>query len=120
MRLRGPKYGNQKTDGSASRRESKRLQELQLLEKAGKIFHLRTQVTFELIPPQYEEGKMVERAAKYVADAVYYDKAVSETHAALRAAYGMVVEDSKGFRTPTYILKRKLMMHVHGIRIREV
>ena len=31
-----------------------------------------------------------------------------------------VVEDTKGYKTPDYIIKRKLMLQVHGIRIREV
>ena len=31
-----------------------------------------------------------------------------------------VVEDTKGHRTEKYIIKRKLMLYVHGIRIREV
>ena len=31
----------------------------------------------------------------------------------------LVVEDSKGFRTKDYIIKRKLMLHEHGIRIKE-
>ena len=31
-----------------------------------------------------------------------------------------VVEDTKGFRTKDYIIKRKLMLQVHGIRIREI
>ena len=32
----------------------------------------------------------------------------------------MIVEDAKGVRTDTYIIKRKLMLERHGIRIREV
>ena len=31
-----------------------------------------------------------------------------------------VVEDTKGVKTPVYILKRKLMQWVHGIRVVEV
>ena len=30
-----------------------------------------------------------------------------------------VVEDCKGYRTDTYKLKKKLMLWVHGIRIKE-
>ena len=29
------------------------------------------------------------------------------------------MEDAKGFRTKEYLLKRKLMLLVHGIRIKE-
>ena len=45
----------------------------------------------------------------YYADFVYKDKE------------GVLhVEDTKGFKTKDYIIKRKLMLHVHGIRIHEV
>lgn len=32
----------------------------------------------------------------------------------------MVVEDAKGMRTKEYIIKRKLMLKIYGIRIREI
>jgi Protein of unknown function (DUF1064) len=50
-----------------------------------------------------------ERAVEYRADFVYRDK-VGE----------LVVEDAKGVRTKDYVIRRKLMLSVHGIRIREV
>ena len=68
-----------------------------------------------LIPAQKIDGKVFERAVKYRADFVYKDKN-GET----------VVEDVKGYRDPSsagfakFVLKRKLMLYVHGIRIREV
>jgi len=110
-----------------SKREAKRHQELLLLERAGVISDLRTQVAFELLPAFFEEvptgefykrgpkkgqPKMkkvcVEQSVKYVADFVYYENDKR------------IVEDAKGFRTDDYIIKRKLMLHVHGIRIKEV
>ena len=113
------KYGNRKTevDGITfdSVKEAKRWSELKLLEKAGEISYLRRQVSFELIPPQCENGKVVERACNYVADFVYMDKSNPNGE-----HNGMVVEDTKGFRTPDYIIKRKLMLHVWGIRIKEI
>ena len=63
---------------------------------------------FELIPSQYRDGRCVERAAHYIADFVYMEDGKK------------VVEDTKGFRTKDYILKRKLMLMVHNIRIKEV
>lgn len=125
------KYGNRKVviDGIEfhSRKEARRYQELLLLEKAGAIQDLRRQVPFELIPAQYEEvytGEYykrgprmgepkkkrvcVEKAVTYYADFVYIEG--GET----------VVEDTKGFKTPEYILKRKLMRHLLGIRIKEL
>ena len=115
------KYHAVKSGGYDSKKEARRGQELLLLERAGKIYDLKRQVTYQLIPVQREEptkgprggliqGKVIERAAKYVADFVYTDAETGET----------VVEDAKGVRTPEYVLKRKLMLWIHGIRIREV
>ena len=75
---------------------------LRLLERAGKISDLKRQVSFELIPKQ--EG---ERACSYVADFTYYENGK------------LVVEDCKGFKTDAYKIKKKLMLWVHGIRIKE-
>ena len=32
----------------------------------------------------------------------------------------LVVEDTKGVKTKEYIIKRKLMLYIHGIKIKEV
>ena len=57
---------------------------------------------------QFKPGKVLERATYYVADFVYEENGKK------------VVEDTKGVKTKDYILKRKLMLWVHGIRVREV
>lgn len=121
----GNKYHNKKItiEGLTfdSKREAKRYQELRLLEKAGKIRDLRTQVKFVLIPAQREPdiigpkggkkpGKLLERECAYIADFVYRDIATDRTE----------VEDTKGMRTADYILKRKMMLYFYGIRIREI
>jgi len=115
MRVSGrPKYRNTPTNGYASKREAARANYLHALHKAGEIENLREQVRYELLPAQYDltTGKLVERACHYVADFVYD----------VRVDSGLttVVEDSKGMRTPNYILKRKLMLYMHGVRITEV
>ena len=121
------KYGNRKitVDGVTfdSRKEYLRWCELCLLEKAGHITDLRRQVKYELIPAQCEEyerysqktGKrlkngtrVVEKECAYIADFVYLQ--VGQT----------VVEDTKGYKTEAYIIKRKLMLYFHGIRIHEI
>lgn len=106
------KYGSRKVtrDGMTfdSQKEYKRFCELRLLEKAGKITDLQWQVKFELIPSQRIGGKVVERACAYVADFVYMENGKK------------VVEDTKGFKTTDYIIKRKLMLWVHGIKIKEI
>lgn len=114
------KYKNQSNSDGDSKAERIRKAELELLEKQGKISKLRYQVKYELIPAQYgkvskfEKGKLVEkfgcieRATSYIADFVYLDSAGIE-----------IVEDVKGMETPDYIIKRKLMLQVHGIRINQ-
>lgn len=102
------KYNNKKirVDGRLfdSKREAARWQELCLLERGGEITELERQVEYELIPKQ--DG---ERAVKYIADFRYIDHDGKT-----------VVEDAKGVKTPVYILKRKLMLYMHGIRVVEV
>lgn len=105
-----PKYHNVKTRGYDSAKEAERARVLHLLEKAGKIRDLREQVRIELIPAQYEGRKCVERKVEYIADFVYVDCVTEET----------VVEDVKGVRTKEYVIKRKLLLWRHGIRIKEV
>lgn len=123
------KYGNKKyttEDGITfdSLREACRWSELVALQKAGVIHDLKRQVKFVLIPTQREEGtevykrgekagqkkpgKMIESECAYYADFCYYEG---------NGQY--VVEDSKGFRTPEYVMKRKLMLYRYGIRIKE-
>ena len=121
------KYHSRKitSDGETfdSVKEYQRWCELKLLERAGKITDLKRQVPFELIPAQYEplerysektgkrlkDGKRcIEQSVVYNADFVYLQNGEQ------------VVEDTKGMRTEKYIIKRKLMLWVHGIRIREV
>ena len=69
-----------------------------------------TFTVYMILPAQYDEkGKLVERAVNYIADFTYNDEN------GLR-----VVEDAKGMKTKEYIIKRKLMLHIHGIRIKEV
>lgn len=111
------KYKARKTvvDGITfdSKKEAARYRELKLLEWAGKIRNLELQKKFVLIPAQRAAGRLVEREVCYKAD-FCYDERSDELNAWLP-----VVEDYKGAKTRDYILKRKLMLWVHGIRIRE-
>lgn len=120
------KYNNKKVIVNGikfdSKKEAKRYKELSLFEKAGVISDLQMQVKFLLIPSQYEiverygkKGnklqsgtKCVEKECSYFADFVYYRNGEQ------------VVEDTKGFKTPEYIIKRKLMLFKYGIKIKEV
>ena len=107
------KYGAKKVTVNGiqfdSKREARRYLDLSAMEMAGQIRDLQLQVKFELIPSQRIDGKVVERSCDYVADFTYYDK-----------DGWYVVEDTKGMKTKDYIIKRKLMLYIHKIRIREV
>ena len=108
----GSKYGNKKVEINGiqfdSKREARRYLDLKAMEMAGQIQNLQLQVKYQLIPSQKIDGKVVEREVTYVADFVYEQDGT------------VVVEDSKGHRTKDYILKRKMMLFFHGIRIKEV
>lgn len=104
------KYHAEKRDGYDSKKEYYRAQQLKLWLKAGVISDLREQVVFLLIPSQTNSEGVEEKPVRYKADFVYIDNATGQT----------VVEDTKGFRTPEYIIKRKLMLMVHGITIKEI
>lgn len=106
------KYNNKTTqtfDGNVhdSRKEANRWSQLLLLEKAGVISDLKRQVRYELIPKQ--EG---ERAVYYVADFEYIENGKK------------VVEDVKGYKEGlayrVFAIKRKLMLYVHGIKVKEI
>ena len=48
-----------------SKKEMQRYAELRLLEKAGKIFDLQLQKTFELVPAQYETSTEYYKKGKH-------------------------------------------------------
>lgn len=130
MRYAQSKYYNKKVvvDGIEfdSKKEGQRYRELSLMQRAGKISGLRLQVPFELVPNQYETvtvqlktktkqvKKLVERKIEYIADFVYTDLETNET----------VVEDVKGYKQggayAVFQIKRKLMLSVYGIKVREI
>lgn len=109
------KYGNRKVelDGETfdSMKEANRWAELTLMQRAGEIYELKRQVPFVVIPIQKgEDGKVLEREVRYIADFTY--RRMTD--------HRLVVEDTKGMKTREYIIKRKLMLYRHGLRISEV
>lgn len=126
------KYNNKRVmvDGIKfdSKKEAKRYQELKMLEQAGHITDLKRQAKYVLIPTQYElsgeiytkgkekgkpkKGKLIERECAYYADFVYTENGKT------------VVEDVKGYRDGQaynlFTIKRKLMLYVHNIKIKEM
>lgn len=104
------KYHAKKVGGHASKKEHNRACQLKMMQRARLISELREQVPYILIPAQRDSaGTLLEKRCSYIADFVYKDSQGNE-----------IVEDTKGVRTPEYILKRKLMLLVHGIRIKEL
>lgn len=118
----GTKYKNQKIifngETFQSKKEYHRWVELCLMERAGVISDLQRQVKYVLIPSQYQKcgkkKKCIERECSYYADFVYHDNETDET----------VVEDVKGYKGgqayALFKIKRKLMLFIKGIRIKEV
>lgn len=96
------KYHAKRSGKYASKREANRATELYLLQQIGDISDLEEQVKFVLVPKQ--DG---ERAVTYTADFRYKENGKT------------VIEDSKGMKTQQYIIRRKLMLFVHGIKVRE-
>ncbi len=93
-----------------SAKEAQRWQELKMLVKTGEIKNLKRQVKYQLLPNQRDnDGTVIERAVTYIADFVY-----------IGSDGRIVCEDTKGYRTKEYIIKRKLMLYIQGIRIKEV
>ena len=107
------KYGNKKTKIGQltfdSKKEARRYLVLQDLEKRGLIHDLRTQVRFKF-PINGELLRYVDsnRAITYVADFTYFS-----------GQDELTVEDVKGFKTRDYLIKKALMMSVHGVVVKE-
>lgn len=85
-----------------SKAESRRFSELKLLEKAGEIRGLKCQVKFKISV----NGHLI---CHYICDFEYWETN-TEKH---------IVEDCKGVRTPVYRLKKKLMLAIYRIEIKE-
>lgn len=108
-----------------STKEVLRYKELRLLCSKGIISNLQRQVKYILIPTQRQPstvgprggvkpGKLIENECSYYADFVYTVNETGET----------VVEDVKGYKKgeayKLFSVKRKLMLFVYGIQVKEV
>lgn len=105
------KYHNKKTtiDGIlfASKKEGNYYTKLKLMQNAGIIWSLELQKKYILQASFTFNGKKI-REISYYADFVYEDKD------------GLHVVDTKGYRTDTYKLKKKLFIKKYGIDIEEI
>lgn len=109
-----------------SKREAKRYTELKLLEKTGMITHLELQPTYDITI----NGAKI---CKYKADFRYFTVRAEdrEQYKSSKGEWivptmtgdkeGQIVEDVKGFKTPIYRLKKKLVEASYpGTLIKEV
>ena len=107
------KYNNKKTliDGFwfDSKKEANRYIELKMLQAAKLIRDLMMQQVFELSPSVVIQGRK-RPPLRYKADFTYFDD---------RKQGQFVVEDTKGFKTEGYKIKRHLMKALHGIEVLE-
>lgn len=85
----------------ASLLEAKRYTQLLYQQKAGLITDLQCQVVYSL-----DIGSL--HICNYIADFAYMRGGIR------------VVEDAKGYATPVYRLKKKLLYALHGIEVQEV
>lgn len=105
------KYHNKKItiDGILfdSKREGNYYTKLKLMQNAGLIWNLELQKKYILQASFTFNGKKI-REISYYADFVYEDKD------------GLHVVDTKGYRTDTYKLKKKLFIKKYGTDIEEI
>ena len=94
-----------------SKKEAKRFEELKILKKAGLIKELELQKKFELQPKYINNKGEHIRAITYKADFFYYDNYLER----------YIVEDTKGFKTDVYKLKKKLLEYKYpNLTIEEI
>lgn len=80
----------------ASQKEARRYRELRLLERSGEIGFLELQ-------PRFDFDINGVKLGFYKADFRYIQNGIK------------ITEDSKGFSTPVFKLKRKLLKALHGV-----
>ena len=131
-RRRGAKCGNVKVtvDGIEfdSKKEAQRYCELLLLQRAGKITELELQKEYVLIPAQYETFPRYGKTGKRLQDGkrCIEKSCVYKADFAYKQDGQQIVEDVKGYRDPAsaayakFVIKRKLMLWIHGIKITEI
>lgn len=102
---RRTKYGNTKILFNGvkfdSKRELRRYQQLLALQAAKEIKDLKLQVKFLLQEGFKDIQGEHHKPISYIADFTYLDRKYN---------WHLVVEDSKGFKTPVYLLKKKLLL----------
>jgi hypothetical protein len=113
--VKRPKYKNKKVEVDGEKYDSKKEAaynaQLELLKNAANpaqmVVKIERQVKYELLPKQ--DG---ERAVSYLAD---FRVTFADGHIEV-----IDVKSSFTQKLPAYVLKRKMMLFFHGIKIKEV
>lgn len=126
---RQSKYNNKKFEINGIKYDSKREYQRHLVlldaEEKGLISALELHPTYELVPNQYTKGIkhlktkdkeiniLLEERIKYIADFRYIkdNKIVVED---------VKISDNPRLKPKEYIIKRKLLLYVFGIKLKEV
>ena len=82
-----------------SKAESRRYQELRLMERAGVVSGIELQAEYVLVPPYTRQDGTKSRGVRYLADFRYVETSTGRT----------VVEDVKGVATEAYRIKRTML-----------
>ena len=110
------KYKNIKCEANGFKFDSKKemayYKALELRAFAGEISNLRLQVKYELTPKLIKDNGKPEQPSSYIADFVYFDNLLDKE----------IVADVKGSpkNTPEFILKRKQMLNIYSITVKEI
>jgi hypothetical protein len=89
----------------ASKKEARRCDELTIMEKQGLIKDLKQQPRINVLLPFRYKGKAI-RGIDYIADFGYFDNDKK----------CFVIEDTKGYKTPVYQIKKKMLLNVMKTR----
>lgn len=84
-------------------KEARRYQQLALLVSAGRVRNLKLQVKYHMDVNDVH-------VCDYIADFKYEEL--------INGVWVWVVEDTKGYNTKEFVIKRKLMLACHGISVR--
>lgn len=105
------KYGaqNVEIDGYVfpSKKEGRRYLQLKAMQQAGEISEMELQPEFELLPAFCDVTGKKHRAIKYRADFKYRD-----------SSGAIIIEDTKGYQTAVFKIKRKLFCHKYDYELR--
>lgn len=107
-----------------SQKELDRWEMLQIMEQRNQITELQRQVQYVLVPSQYIKVLKTVRKKEVLKDKRIEAPITYKADFQYRLPDGkLIVEDVKSEvtrRLPEYVMKRKLMLYIHGIKLTEI